>query len=120
LDEEEEIEMKATLIALGALAAAALVAPGASAQDANLSGQYQCVSGCGGAGLAIVTQNGWDLNLVNDAGIPTRAWIDWPGHIWADAWQLGAIFSPDGLTIQFDNGIVWQRFIPQPILRSRG
>ena len=116
--------MKATLIALGVLAATELVAPSASAQDANLSGQYQCVSGCGGgAGLAIVTQNGWDLNLVSDAGMPTRAWIDWPGHIWADAWQLGAIFSPDGLTIQFDNGIVWQRFIPQPIfpiLRSRG
>ena len=94
--------MKATLIALGALAAAALVAPGALAQDANLSGQYQCVSGCGGAGLAIVTQNGWNLNLVSDAGIPTRAWIDWRGHIWADAWQLGAIFSPDGLTIQLE------------------
>jgi hypothetical protein len=33
----DEIEMKATLIALGALAAAVLVAPGASAQDANLT-----------------------------------------------------------------------------------
>jgi hypothetical protein len=115
--------MKAQLIALGALAGAMLTGPGASAQDFNLSGQYQCISGCAGAGvgLAVVTQNGWDLNVVNEVGMPTRAWIDWPGHIWTDAWQMGAVYSPDGLTIQFDNGVVWQRFVPPPpVLHSRG
>ena len=37
MDEEEEIEMKATLIALGALAAAALVAPGALQRKMQIS-----------------------------------------------------------------------------------
>src|SRR5262249_11524597 len=37
------------------------------------------------------------------------AWIDWPGHIWADRWNQGAVYSPDGATIQFDRGTVWQR-----------
>jgi len=26
---------------------------------------------------AYVTQNGWDLNVVNEAGEPSRAWMDW-------------------------------------------
>ena len=114
--------MKIKLIALGALAAATLAVSDASAQE-NLSGQYQCVRGCGGAaaGLATVTQNGWDLNMVSELGMPTRAWIDWPGHLWTDAWQMGAVFSPDGLTIQFDNGVVWQRYVPPPpVVHSRG
>ena len=65
-------------------------------------------------GQAYVTQNGWDLNLVNEIGQPSRAWIDYPGHIWAQYWNEGAIYSPDGFTIQFDNGTVWQRFVPPP------
>jgi hypothetical protein len=83
-------------------------APG---QVLNVSGQFQCIQGCAGGlpGLAFVTQNGWELNLVNELGQPTRAWIDWPGHIWAQSWNEGAVYSPDGMTIQFDNGSVWQR-----------
>jgi hypothetical protein len=97
----------------------------ASAQEGFLTGQYQCVQNCQGPSLAFVTQNGWDLNLVNEAGVPSRAWIDWRGHLWAQYWDMGAVYSPDGLTIQFDNGTVWQRFVPPPppaavILRSRG
>ena len=38
--------------------------------------------------------------------MPSRAWVDWPGHIWAQSWNEGAIFSPDGMTIQFDRGTV--------------
>ncbi len=38
-------------------------------------------------------------------------WIDWPGHIWAQNWNEGAIYSADGLTIQFDRGKVWQRVV---------
>lgn len=87
-----------------------------------LSGQYQCVQNCRGPGLAYVTQNGWDLNVVNEIGQPSRAWIDYPGHVWVQYWNEGAIYSPDGLTIQFDDGTVWQRFVPPPppVLRSRG
>ena len=93
----------------------------ASAQAPFLSGQYQCVQNCRGPGLTFVTQNNWNLNLVNEVGEPSRAWIDYPGHIWAQYWNEGAVYSPDGLTIQFDDGAVWVRFVPPPpVLRSRG
>jgi hypothetical protein len=87
-------------------------------QVLNLSGQFQCVEGCAGAqaGPAFVTQNQWDLNLVNELGQPTRAWVDWPGHIWAQSWNEGAVYSPDGMTIQFDNGTVWRRNIELLVL----
>ena len=89
-------------------------------QVLNLSGQVVCVEGCaaGQPGLAFVTQNGWDLNLVNELGQPTRGWVDWPGHIWAQNWNEGAIYSPDGMTIQFDNGTVWRRNIELLVLPS--
>jgi hypothetical protein len=104
------------------VAMSALGITAASAQVlAPLSGQYQCIQNCSGPGLAYVTQNGWELNLVNEVGQPSRGWIDYPGHIWAQSWNQGAVYSPDGLTIQFDNGAVWQRFVPlPPVLRSRG
>jgi hypothetical protein len=68
-------------------------------QVLNISGQFQCVEGCAGdlPAAAFVTQNGWDLNLVNELGRPTRAWIDRPGHIWAQNWNEGAVYSPDGM-----------------------
>jgi hypothetical protein len=93
------------------------IAP-ASGQALNMSGQFLCVQGCAGGlvGPAVVTQNGWDLNLVNELGQPTRAWIDWPGHIWAQSWNEGAVYSPDGMTIQFDSGTVWQRNIGMLVL----
>lgn len=79
----------------------------------GLSGQFQCVQGCaeGIVGTTFVTQNGWDLNLVNEVGQPSRAWIDYPGHIWVRNWNEGAVYSPDGMTIQFDNGVVWSKNI---------
>ena len=88
--------------------AAPVVAPGIGS---GLSGQFQCIAGCAGgsAGPAFVTKNGWDLNLVNEIGQPSRAWIDWPGHIWVQSWNEGAVYSADGMTIQFDNGSVWAR-----------
>jgi hypothetical protein len=90
--------------------AAPVVAPGVGL---GLSGQFQCIAGCAGgsAGPAFVTQNGWDLNLVNEIGQPSRAWIDWPGHIWVQSWNEGAIYSTDGMTIQFDNGTVWAKSV---------
>ena len=76
----------------------------------GLSGQFQCIAGCAGVGgPAFVTQNGWDLNLVNEIGQPSRAWIDYPGHIWVQSWNEGAVYSADGMTIQFDNGTVWAK-----------
>jgi hypothetical protein len=108
--------------------AATIVTSDASAQGVDLSGRYRCVALCA-AGLqgqpAFVTQNGWNLNLLNEAGQPSRAWIDWSGHIWADAWQEGALFTNDGITIQFDRGTIWQRDLgepppPPPVLLRRG
>ena len=82
-----------------------------SAVGPGLSGQFRCIAGCAGglAGPAFVTQNGWDLNLVNEIGQPSRAWIDYPGHIWVQSWNEGAVYSTDGMTIQFDNGTVWAK-----------
>jgi len=105
--------------------ASAFTASVASAQDVNLSGRYVCVQGCAIASpeqFAYVTQNGWNLNLVNEAGQPSRAWVDWPGRIWADNYHDGAIVSPDGMVIQFDHGTVWQRDLglPPAVLVRRG
>jgi hypothetical protein len=101
-------EIEAMKLILGVLAiTAALAATEASAQI-NLTGRYQCVSYCRGPGFAFVTQNGWDLNIVNEAGAPSRAWVDYPGHIWIQREDQGAIFSPDGGSIQFDRGTIWQ------------
>jgi hypothetical protein len=99
-----------------ATAALALFATDASAQ-VDLTGRFQCVQSCRpefAGGLAFVTQNGWQMNMVDDTGRSSRAWIDWPGHIWAENWSEGAIYSPDGNTIQFDHGQVWQRAIELP------
>ena len=97
--------------------ATTLIATQASAQFVNLTGPYQCVQACqpGGTGPAFITQNGFDMNVTNEYGEATRAWIDWYGHIWFQNWNEGAVYSPDGLTIQFDRGPVWQRdFGPPP------
>jgi hypothetical protein len=92
------------LVALAALGAFATT--GASAQVVpSLSGDYQCIQNCRGPAIAHVTQNGY------------------PGHLWAQYWNEGAVYSPDGFRIQFDNGEVWQRFVPPPpppLVRSRG
>jgi hypothetical protein len=54
------------------------------------------------------------MNVTNEFGEPSRAWIDWYGHIWFQNWNTGAVYTPDGLTIQFDRGIVWQRDMGPP------
>jgi len=98
----------------------------AAAQDVLLTGPYQCVQNCRGPGLAFIAQNAWELNVVNEAGQPSPAWIDYPGHIWAQFWNEGAVYSADGF-ILFDDGTAWQRVIPAPpppppppYIRSRG
>jgi hypothetical protein len=105
---------------------AVLATTEASAQSVNLTGSYKCVQMCqqGLVGYpAYVTQNGPDVNLLNEAGVPARAWPDWfapATRIWIDAWNEGAVYSPDGMTIQFDNGSIWTRDLqPPPPPRGR-
>ncbi|MEJ0077926.1 MAG: hypothetical protein WDO17_21315 [Alphaproteobacteria bacterium] len=109
--------MKLRASVIGALAAA-LAATGAAAQvqGVNLTGQYKCVSACAGNGDAFITQYGWQLNVTSDAGIPSRAWVDYPGRIWVEQANQGAMYSLDGNTIQFDRGTIWQRIpeLPPP------
>ena len=108
-------------ILLFSCALTALTATTASAQPAvNLTGAYRCVQGCPGFGgmAAFVTHNGWNINIVTETGIPLRAWFDWYGpttRIWMDSLNQGAVFSPDGMIIQFDSGTVWQRDLGQLI-----
>ena len=117
-----------TWIARIIAASAALAATPALAQDINLTGRYLCIQNCvvvEPGRFAFVTQNGRDLNIVNEAGMASRAWIDYPGRIWVDRAQVGAVYSPDGMTIQFDNGTIWQRAVellpppPPPVVPRR-
>ena len=101
--------MRMTLTAVALMGA--LIATDASAQDVNLSGRWKCVVKCFGppGGFAVITQYDRQLNVVNDVGVPSRAWVDYPGRIWVERANEGAIYSPDGFTLQFDRGTVWQR-----------
>lgn len=105
--------MKRLSLIIGVVAA--LTATGASAQSVDLTGAYRCVQNCRGDRLAIITQNGRELNLTTEAGVPSRAWPDWfspASRIWIDAYNISAVYTPDGMTIQFDNGTIWRRYLP--------
>ena len=96
---------------------AALAATGASAQTADLSGRYNCIAMCRGEYQPYITQNGPELNVVTEAGVPSRAWPDWnfPNtRIWVEMMGQSAVYTPDGLVIQFDSGTVWRRDLPPP------
>jgi hypothetical protein len=101
--------MRVIMSAVAAMAI--LVAGDASAQGVNLSGRWQCVAQCLGpvGTFAYITQYGWELNMVTEGGEPSRAWVNYPGRIWVDRANEGAIYSSDGSTLQFDHGTVWQR-----------
>jgi hypothetical protein len=116
--------MPATLFALIALFAVS--ATGASAQAVgsqgdvpDLSGIYRCVRQCAGPGLIRIAQSGWELGLTNEVGQPARGWIKWPGRIWIESWQQGAVYSPSSFTIQFDRGTVWVLLDPRPVPGAR-
>ena len=102
-------------------AVAAFAAGSASAQSINLTGTYRCIQDCrdGYVGApAFVTQNGDQLNLVTETGESYRAWPDVTApntRIWIDARDEGAVYSPDGIRIQFDDGRVWQRDMGPPL-----
>ena len=111
--------MKLIALAVGALAG--IAATSASAQSANLTGAYRCVQVCRGGLVgnpAYITQNGPELNLLNEVGEPSRAWPDWfapATRIWVERYNFGAVYSPDAITIQFDNGTIWQRDLGLPV-----
>ncbi|HEY2886162.1 MAG TPA: hypothetical protein VGJ08_13185 [Rhizomicrobium sp.] len=45
------------------------------------------------------------------------AWADWfypTTRIWIDVYNISAVYTPDGMAIQFDNGTIWQRYVPPP------
>jgi hypothetical protein len=110
------------LAMLSALAAtnASAQAVGTQSWVPNLSGMYRCVHSCTGGQLGRIVARGWQLTLTNESGETTRAWIDWPGHIWVPALNEGAVYSADGFTIQFERGSVWVLVDPQPIPGSAG
>ena len=64
--------MKLGVVAVAA-ALSTFAAGTAHAQWADLNGQYRCVENCLGPGFAFITMQGWDMNLVNEAGLPSRA-----------------------------------------------
>jgi hypothetical protein len=106
--------------------AAACIAGSASARPLiNLTGTYTCVQGCrdGMMGApAFVTQNGDSVKLTTETGETFAAWPDWnaPNHrLWIDARDESAVYSPDGMQIQFDDGRVWQRDLPPPVIVRR-
>ena len=102
-------------------AVAAFAASGASAQSINLTGTYRCIQDCRDGYLgapAFVTQNGVNLNLVTETGDSYRAWPDVTApnsRIWIDVRNESAVYSPDGMRIQFDDGRVWQRDFGPPL-----
>jgi hypothetical protein len=72
--------------------------------------------------FAFITQYGRELNVVNEVGMASRAWVDYPGRIWVERANQGAIYSPDAMIVQFDNGTIWQRAVempPPPLLAPR-
>jgi hypothetical protein len=107
--------MRCLPLVIGVFGAVAAFTSGASAQSINLTGTYRCIQDCrdGHIGApAFVTQNGWNLNLVTETGESYRAWPDLAapyGRIWIEARNESAVYSPDGMRIQFDDGRIWQR-----------
>jgi hypothetical protein len=117
--------MRCLPLVIGAVAA---FTSNASAQSINLTGTYRCILACrdGYQGApAFVTQNRDQMNLVTENGVSYRAWPDLTApnsRIWIDARNEGAVYSPDGMQIQFDDGRIWQRDFgppPRPVVWRR-
>jgi hypothetical protein len=79
-----------------------------------LSGVYRCVHNCAGIRLVHIMLNGRQLDLTNESGQPSTASIEAPGYIWTQSLNEGAVYSPDGFTIQFHGGKVWVLVDPTP------
>jgi hypothetical protein len=107
--------MKMRWIVSGLLAVLAMPADVSAQPAINLTGTYKCVQGCtpGFEGKpAFITQNGWELNVVTESGVATKAWFDWfapSSRIWMEMLHQGAVYSQNGMTIQLDRGTLWER-----------
>ena len=112
--------MKRVALVVGLLAATCVVGSASAEPFVNLTGTYRCIQACrdGMIGApAFVTQNGDQMNLVTETGVSYRAWPDLTApfsRIWIDARNESAVYSPDGMRIQFDDGRVWQRYLGPP------
>ncbi len=110
--------MRGISLALGLVAACVVTA--ASAETVNLTGTYRCIQACRDGNIGaptFVTQNGDSVNLTTETGESFHAWPDWnapASRIWIEAKGESAVYSPDGMRIQFDDGRVWQRQILPP------
>jgi hypothetical protein len=108
------------MISLTICMIAGMTTTAASAQSINLTGAYRCVEVCRGGNVGnptFITQNGPQLNILNEVGEASRAWPDWfapATRIWVENYNYGAVYSPDGMLIQFDNGTIWQRDLGPP------
>ena len=120
--------MRRLSLALGLLAACAVTGAsvtGVSAETVNLTGTYRCIQMCrdGMVGApTFVTQTEQAVNLTTETGESYKAWPDWNApysRIWIEARGEGAVYSPDGMRIQFDDGRVWQRDIEPPVVVIR-
>ena len=99
---------------------AAISAPALADPSINVDAVYRCVHLCvpGYEGArAYVGQSGSQVNLVSESGDAATGYIQWPRRIWSDTWDRGAMVSPDGIKIQFDDGKVWIR--EMPVVRYR-
>lgn len=101
--------MRTAIISLACLLAFGAV--DASAQSINLTGRYRCAVACpaGYTGApAFITQNGWAVNVLTETGVAGRGGME-GGRFWVPAFNQGAVFSPNGRTIQWDSGKIWRR-----------
>ena len=119
--------MKLTSLALGVVAVCVVGSvTAASAATVNLTGTYRCIEACRDGMIGaptFVTQNGDSVSLTTETGATYHAWPDWnapASRLWIDAKDESAVYSPDGMRIQFDDGRVWQRDIgPPPVVVGR-
>ena len=117
--------MRPVTLIVGLLAGTCIVGSASAEPFINLTGTYRCIQMCrdGMIGApAFVTQNGDSVNLTTETGESYRAWPDATApdsRLWIDAREESAVYSPDGMRIQFDDGSVWQRDLPPPVFVRR-
>ncbi len=95
----------------GLVAASTLFATNAFAQVAgvDLNGPWICVSGCTDGRHGVITQNGWQVEVLTSRRTASHGWVEYPGRIWLEQANTGIVYTPDGTRLQSDRGSVWVR-----------